>query len=79
MGDLVRGTVSPRVFEAGKKRFGFRLVQFSVQSNHMHLIAEAEDSRALSRDVQALGVRLARAVSWAGRLACSPTATTRAS
>ena len=47
-------------FDAGKERFGFRLVQFSVQANHMHLIAEADDQRALSRGMRALGVRIAR-------------------
>jgi REP element-mobilizing transposase RayT len=47
---------------AGRERFGFRLVQFSVQSNHLHLIAEAGDSRALARGVQGLTIRMARAV-----------------
>jgi putative transposase len=47
-------------FEAGKERFGFRLVQFSVQADHLHLIAEADDSRALSRGMRALGIRIAR-------------------
>jgi REP element-mobilizing transposase RayT len=46
----------------GQERFGFRLVHFSVQSNHLHLIAEAADRRALSRGVQGLSVRVARAV-----------------
>jgi REP element-mobilizing transposase RayT len=46
----------------GQQRFGFRLVHFSVQSNHLHLIAEAGDRRALSRGMQGLAVRLARAV-----------------
>jgi REP element-mobilizing transposase RayT len=46
----------------GQQRFGFRLVHFSVQSNHLHLIAEARDERALSRGMQGLSVRLARAV-----------------
>jgi len=50
----------------GQERFGFRLVHFSVQSNHLHLIAEAADRRALSRGVQGLSVRVARAVN--GRL-----------
>jgi len=47
---------------AGRERFGFRLVHFSVQSNHLHLIAEALDSRALALGMQGLSVRLARAV-----------------
>ena len=47
---------------AGRERFGFRLVHFSVQGNHLHLIAEARDSGALARGMQGLSVRLARAV-----------------
>jgi REP element-mobilizing transposase RayT len=39
----------------------FAIVHFSVQSNHVHLIVEAHDKRALSRGMQGLGVRLARA------------------
>jgi REP element-mobilizing transposase RayT len=38
----------------------FRVVEFSVQTNHLHLIVEAEDARALSRGMQGLKVRLAR-------------------
>jgi REP element-mobilizing transposase RayT len=53
----VRGALA-----AARERFGFRLVHFSVQSNHLHLIAEADDARALSRGVQGLTVRVARAV-----------------
>jgi hypothetical protein len=40
----------------------FRLVHFSVQTNHMHLIVEANDRQRLSRGVQGLAVRVARAV-----------------
>src|SRR6185436_14700651 len=47
-------------FRRGKDRFGFRLVQFSVQTNHLHLICEAEDKRALSRGMQGLAIRIAR-------------------
>jgi REP element-mobilizing transposase RayT len=46
----------------GQRRFGFRLVHYSVQSNHLHLIAEAADRRSLSRGVQGLNVRVARAI-----------------
>lgn len=46
----------------GQERFGFRLVHFSVQSNHVHLIAEAADRRSLSRGMQGLSIRVARAV-----------------
>lgn len=51
-----------RAFVQGKERFGFRLVHYSVQGDHMHLIAEAEDTRALSRGMQGLSIRLARRV-----------------
>ena len=49
-------------FAAGAARTGFRLVHFSVQGNHLHLIVEAADAVALSRGMQALGIRLARAI-----------------
>ncbi len=47
-------------FAAGKKRFGFRLIQYSIQSNHLHLIAEAKDKRALTRGMKGLLVRVAK-------------------
>jgi hypothetical protein len=37
-------------------------VQFSVQSNHIHLLAEAEDRAALTRGMQALTIRVALAI-----------------
>ncbi len=36
------------------------MVHFSVQTNHAHLICEADDARALSRGVQGLAIRIAR-------------------
>jgi REP element-mobilizing transposase RayT len=51
-----------RAFLAGRERFGFRLVHFSVQHDHIHLVVEATDARALSRGMQGLGVRIARAI-----------------
>ena len=47
---------------AGAARAGFRLVHFSVQGNHLHLIVEAGDAAALGRGMQALGIRVARAI-----------------
>jgi REP element-mobilizing transposase RayT len=49
-------------FRRGKDQFGFRLVHYSVQSNHIHLICEARDTRALSRGMQGLAIRLARRI-----------------
>ncbi|MBK7397534.1 MAG: hypothetical protein IPJ34_14885 [Myxococcales bacterium] len=40
----------------------FRVVHFSVQDNHLHLIVEAHDSAALRAGAQGLAVRLARAI-----------------
>jgi REP element-mobilizing transposase RayT len=49
-------------FCEGKDRFGFRVTHCSVQSNHLHLIAEAENRVALSRGMKGLEVRIARGV-----------------
>ena len=51
-----------RALVAGGLKQGFRLVHYSIQSNHLHLIAEADDARRLSRGIQGLAVRIARAV-----------------
>jgi hypothetical protein len=46
-------------FARGKDRFGFRLAHFTAQSNHLHLICEAQDAAALSRGMQGLAIRIA--------------------
>ncbi len=51
-----------QAFARATERFGFRLVHYSVQSNHVHLLVEAEDERALSRGMKGLGVRVARSL-----------------
>jgi REP element-mobilizing transposase RayT len=38
----------------------FRVIHFSIQSNHLHLLIEAEDGRAVSRGTSALCIRIAR-------------------
>ena len=47
-------------FARGRDRFGFRLVQFSIQQDHLHLIAEAPDRESLARGMQGLAVRVAK-------------------
>jgi hypothetical protein len=47
-------------FRRGNDRFGFRLAHYSVQSNHLHLVCEAHDARALTRGMQGLAIRMAR-------------------
>jgi putative transposase len=49
-------------FAAGGERFGLRLTHYSVLGNHLHLIVEAADREALSRGIQGLAIRLARAI-----------------
>ena len=39
---------------------GFRVIEYSVQSNHLHLFAESSDEQTLSRGMIGLGVRIAR-------------------
>jgi len=51
-----------RTFAAGCERRDFRLVHYSLQGNHAHLIVEARDREALGRGMMAIGARLARAV-----------------
>jgi REP element-mobilizing transposase RayT len=47
-------------FLSSKEREGFRLVHFSVQGNHLHLIVEAGDAQRLSRGMQGLATWVAR-------------------
>jgi len=49
-------------FWGGANRFGFKLVHYSVQGNHLHLLVEAQDERALAKGMCGLGVRVARAL-----------------
>ena len=51
-----------RAFVRGCERFGYRVVEFSVQGNHIHLIVEAPDVVALGRAMKGLAVRMARAL-----------------
>jgi putative transposase len=52
--------VVSRCLEAAKDRFGCRIVEFSVQGNHIHLLVEAVDKLALRRGMQGLLIRVAR-------------------
>jgi putative transposase len=42
------------------ERDGLRILHYSAMSNHVHLVCEADDERALARGLQALCVRIAR-------------------
>ena len=56
-----------RTFADGCERRDFRVVQYSLQGNHAHLIVEARDQAALGRGMMAIGSRLARAVNRVAR------------
>ena len=43
-----------------RERFGVRIIHYSIQGNHLHLIVEARSAAALSRCMQGLCTRLAR-------------------
>jgi REP element-mobilizing transposase RayT len=63
-----------------------RIVHFSVQSNHVHLLVESESTTSLARGMQGLGIRLARTINgclgrtgrvWADRYYGRPLRTSR--
>ena len=54
---LLRGLLSE-----ARERLGLRLVHYSVQSNHVHLLVEADDGVALGRGMRGLCTRLARRI-----------------
>jgi putative transposase len=43
-------------------RAEFRILHFSVQSDHLHLVVEAQDAPALASGARGLSIRLARAI-----------------
>ncbi|MFO1010437.1 MAG: hypothetical protein U1F29_10285 [Planctomycetota bacterium] len=47
---------------AGAERLGFRLVHYGALGDHVHLVCEAADERALARGLKGLAVRIARAL-----------------
>jgi REP element-mobilizing transposase RayT len=51
-----------RALRAANGSSTFRLVEYSVQTNHVHALVEATNRVALSRGMKGLGVRVARAL-----------------
>ena len=51
-----------RSLARGCQRFETHVVYFSVQGDHVHLMVEAADARALSRSMKGLSVRITRAL-----------------
>jgi REP element-mobilizing transposase RayT len=51
-----------RSFAAACERGDFRIAQFSIQRDHIHMLVEAADKRALGRGMKSISARVARAV-----------------
>ena len=49
-----------RALQAGAARKGFRVIEYSVQANHIHMVCEASNRESLARGLQGLFVRIAR-------------------
>src|SRR5438105_2623936 len=49
-----------RALFGGRERFGTRIIHFSIQGNHLHLIVESPDEDSLYRAMTGLNVRIAR-------------------
>jgi putative transposase len=86
-----RFAIIRQCFARSRGRFGVRLAEYTVLGNHVHLIVEADDSASLSRGVQGLCIRIARALNgmlerhgrvfadhFHSRLLCTPTELCRA-
>jgi putative transposase len=78
-------TVRRALSQATRRSAAFRVVQFSVQADHLHLIVEAADKLALSSGMRGLAIRVAKQVNrllmrkgrlwadrWHGRALTSP-------
>jgi REP element-mobilizing transposase RayT len=51
-----------RSFGAANGRFGMRVVHFAALGDHVHLIVEAEGKTSLTRGMQGLAIRAAKAI-----------------
>src|SRR6266542_343592 len=52
--------VVEQAFSAGGEKFGFHVLQYGVQEDHIHLLVDAANQKALGRGMKGLGVRLSR-------------------
>jgi len=49
-------------FVEARERFGLRIIEFTVLGNHLHLLVEADNDEALTRGMQGLAIRVAKAL-----------------
>jgi REP element-mobilizing transposase RayT len=54
-----RGTASGRR-RASRERDGFRVIEYSIQHDHLHMIVEADDHAELTRGMRSFVIRAAR-------------------
>jgi len=54
------GPIADALRAVRREREGFRVVHFSVQGNHLHLVAEADDRPAMTSGMRALLIRIAK-------------------
>ena len=55
-----RARIIEEVFRVARELHGMRIVHYSIQGNHLHLIVEAGGAELLSRALQGLTIRLAK-------------------
>jgi putative transposase len=55
-----RAEIIKSALQAARARFGMRVVHYSIQGTHLHLIVEAEGAKALSQAMRGLATRIAR-------------------
>lgn len=62
VGSIARDWLMPRLHQCIRQAHkpGFRIVEFNVLANHVHLIVEAADKDALARGIQGFAVSVAR-------------------
>jgi len=47
-------------FREARLRFGMRIIHYSIQGNHLHLLVEVDSADSLSRGMQGLAIRIAK-------------------
>jgi hypothetical protein len=61
-GVSVRLAQVKEALDEGSERFGMRVVDFGIKGDRIHLTADVKNKKALSRGMQGLTIRLARAI-----------------
>jgi len=59
---FVANEIGRAIRKAKRSPTGMRVIHFSIQSNHLHLIVEAKDREVLATGMQGLAIRVAKAI-----------------